>query len=291
MAGADVGAAPGQYLEVVVGVLTDRAGRVLVNQRPAGKPRAGEWEFPGGKCEQGEVPRDALVRELREELGIEVRTAERFIVLVHTYAGADRPVRLDCWRVTHWSNAPRGLDGQELRWCEPAELDGLAMLEADRPLITALWLPSLLVYEPDPERLAQRLAARAARAAPGRVAWIGSRPFALPVGPAAGAGDVAGLVDAARQGEGIRVVRFAGLAVTGAAVSSLDEARAAALAGAGFLLLTTEAAPPELVESVGEIGLPYYLNRSIDPRRPPAPRERILPRPPPTGQLWWPVGA
>ena len=285
------GAAPSAYLEVVVGILTDRAGRVLVNQRPAGKPRAGAWEFPGGKCEPGEVPRDALVRELREELGIEVRTAERFIVLSHAYPGSERPVRLDCWRVTYWSNTPTALDGQALRWCEPGELAALALLEADRPLVTALWLPALLVYEPNPLRLAERLSARAAGTAPGRVGWIGTGTLVLPARGGTGLRDVAGVVEASADGEGVRAVRFDGLDVPGAAVATLPAARAAARAGAGFLLLTAPAATPELQQAIGELGLPYYVNRVQDARRPPAPRELILPRPLPTGQLWWPVGA
>ncbi len=278
------------FLEVVVGILTDPAGRVLVNQRPAGKSRAGAWEFPGGKCEPGEVPRDALVRELREELGIEVRTAGRCIVLTHAYPGSERPVRLDCWRITYWSNTPAGLDGQALRWCEPGELGDLALLEADRPLVTALWLPPLLVYEADPVRLAQRLAARAARPAPGRVGWIGSSEVAGPAADRSGLHDVIGVVDGS-AGDDRRVVRFDGLGVAGAAVATLAAAQAAARSGAGFLLLTSPAASPELQEVIGELGLPYYVNCHQDARRPPLPRELVLPRPLPTGQLWWPVGA
>ena len=60
---------------------------------------------------------------------------------------------------------------------------------------------------------------------------------------------------------------------------------------AGFLLLTAPAATPELQEAIGELGLPYYVNCHQDARRPPLPRELVLPRPLPTGQLWWPVGA
>ena len=72
-------------IKVVAAVLADDAGRVLLDQRPAGKPHAGWWEFPGGKFEPGETPRAALVRELAEELGIEVLAAAPFLRLTHRY--------------------------------------------------------------------------------------------------------------------------------------------------------------------------------------------------------------
>jgi len=123
-------------IEVVAGALFDGAGRVLIAQRPAGKALAGRWEFPGGKLHPGESPYEALVRELREELGVEVSAAERLMRYPHEYA--DRVVWLDMWTVQRWSGEPRGLDGQALKWVEPGRLRDEDILEADQPIVVAL---------------------------------------------------------------------------------------------------------------------------------------------------------
>jgi 8-oxo-dGTP diphosphatase len=123
-------------IEVVAGAVFDPAGRVLIAQRPPGKPLAGRWEFPGGKLHPGEAPYAGLVRELREELGIEVGAARRRLRYPHAYP--DRVVWLDLWTVTAWSGEPRGLDGQALRWLEPARLCDADILEADAPMVEAL---------------------------------------------------------------------------------------------------------------------------------------------------------
>jgi 8-oxo-dGTP diphosphatase len=109
---------------------------VLIAQRPAGKALAGRWEFPGGKLHEGEDARAGLARELREELGVEVNDAERLIRYSHAYP--ERVVRLDLWLVTAWSGAPRGLDGQAIKWVKPEDLEFEDILEADWPMIDAL---------------------------------------------------------------------------------------------------------------------------------------------------------
>lgn len=285
-------------LEVVAGVVADPAGRVLVTQRPPGRSRAGSWEFPGGKREAGEAPRDALVRELREELGIEVRLASRLLVLTHAYADG-LSVRLDCWRVTQWAGVPRGLDGQALCWCWPAELDRLDLLEADRPLATALVLPSLFVYEPEPRSLAARLRARALAARATPIAWVVP---ALPedeVGTlAAGSPDLLCAIDpcAGTRGAGPAVYTSEGLARwsrrdrarAGAIVRSVEEVRAARAAGVDFLLVPDRGlARGEAGEILGAAGLPYYVNVADDSGDPPPPRSLMTPVPLPTGRLWW----
>jgi 8-oxo-dGTP diphosphatase len=123
-------------IDVVAGALFDAAGRVLIAQRPAGKFLAGRWEFPGGKLHEGESAYDGLVRELREELGVEVHAAERVIRYSHEYG--DRSVWLDLWAVTDWSGEPRGLDGQALKWVHPGRLHEEDLLEADAPMVAAL---------------------------------------------------------------------------------------------------------------------------------------------------------
>ncbi len=102
---------------VVAGILRDAQGRVLLAQRPAGKHLAGLWEFPGGKVEEGEAPVDALARELREEIGIVVESAQPLIGIPHAYP--EKTILLDVWRVTRYSGTSHSHEGQRLAWVEP----------------------------------------------------------------------------------------------------------------------------------------------------------------------------
>ena len=103
-----------KIVEVAVAVLQKPDGSFLLAQRPAGKEYAGYWEFPGGKVESGETPHDALLRELREELGIEVETAYPWLTRVFTYPHAT--VRLNFFRVTKWKGVPHPHEGQQFAW-------------------------------------------------------------------------------------------------------------------------------------------------------------------------------
>jgi 8-oxo-dGTP diphosphatase len=123
-------------IRVVAAALYDREGRVLIAERPSGKPLAGRWEFPGGKVIPGEEERDALVRELAEELGIEVWDAHPLMRLKHAYP--DREVELSLWIIVSYAGTPEPLEAQQLKWVPPGELAGEDILEADRPFIEAL---------------------------------------------------------------------------------------------------------------------------------------------------------
>jgi mutator protein MutT len=107
---------------------------------------AGAWEFPGGKLERAEERREALARELREELGISIAAPRPLIRLRHTYP--HKEVYLDIWVVRRYQGEPRGLEGQAVRWCTQAELETVELLPADGPIVAALRLPEVLT---DPE--------------------------------------------------------------------------------------------------------------------------------------------
>ena len=123
-------------VRVVAAALYDAHGRVLIAERLPGKHMAGRWEFPGGKIEPGESEADALSRELREELGVEVTSAHPLLALNHDYA--ERRVEISMWIVERYAGQPRGLDGQKLKWVRPQGLPDEDVLEADRPFIEAL---------------------------------------------------------------------------------------------------------------------------------------------------------
>lgn len=126
-------------LEVAVGAVVDRQGRVLIAKRPDNKHQGGLWEFPGGKIEPGETQRQALDRELHEELAIEVRTAAPLITIHHDYP--DLSVRLKVWRVDRFEGVPHGREGQSVAWVAPADLQNYSFPAANRPIVTALRLP------------------------------------------------------------------------------------------------------------------------------------------------------
>jgi 8-oxo-dGTP diphosphatase len=100
--------------EVAVGIVIRENNDYLLANRPVGKPYAGYWEFPGGKVENGETTHQALVRELEEELGIQVHQSLAFGVIEHDYPHAY--VRLHLHIVRDWSGVPRGLESQVLEW-------------------------------------------------------------------------------------------------------------------------------------------------------------------------------
>jgi 8-oxo-dGTP diphosphatase len=126
----------GQSRVRVVAAALFAGRRVLIAQRPAGRHMAGRWEFPGGKVGPDESDREALRRELREELGIEVTAARHCVTLTHAYP--DRTVELSMWIVDRYRGEPRALDGQRIKWAAVSELGAEDILEADRPFIEAL---------------------------------------------------------------------------------------------------------------------------------------------------------
>ncbi len=129
---------PDKIIHVVAVALVDRDGRVLLAERPAGKDMAGLWEFPGGKIEPGETPEAALVRELKEELGVD--TAESCLAPLtfasHRYDNFHLFMPLYVCRI--WQGVVTSREGQRFAWVYPKDFDRYPMPPADIPLIPFL---------------------------------------------------------------------------------------------------------------------------------------------------------
>ena len=205
-------------IHVVAGVVMDAADRVLIAQRPTGTHLAGGWEFPGGKLEPGEERLAGLARELREELGITLGLPRPLIRVRHAYPS--REVLLDVWVVRRYSGEPRGLDGQELRWCSQEELEATELLPADEPIVAALRLP---------ERLRQM-----------------STPY-YRIGGSSSLEHAAPGADAANSTQ-----------LRGVLCASAPEAAAAAAAGADFQVMREALADGELAALCSSVSVPVF---------------------------------
>ena len=127
---------------VVAAALIDADGRVLIAQRPEGKALAGLWEFPGGKIEPGERPEQALIRELHEELGIDVNAAclAPFVFTSHAYESFH--LLMPLYLLRRWSGTVQRREHAALKWVKPDQLREYPMPPADEPLVA--WLRDLL---------------------------------------------------------------------------------------------------------------------------------------------------
>jgi 8-oxo-dGTP diphosphatase len=123
---------------VVAVALVDVDGRVLLSKRPQGKALAGMWEFPGGKVEAGETPESALVRELKEELGLEVNAACLAPLTFASHGYPELHLLMPLYVCRKWAGTPMPREGQELKWVRPRDMRALAMPPADGPLVTHL---------------------------------------------------------------------------------------------------------------------------------------------------------
>ena len=130
-------------LIVVAAAALIRDGRVLLAQRPEGKPLAGLWEFPGGKLEflggkldDAETPESCLVRELKEELSITVDEAALAPITFASHGlSADKHLLMPLYSVRDWEGEPVGAEGQDLQWVEASEIETFELPDADYPLI------------------------------------------------------------------------------------------------------------------------------------------------------------
>jgi 8-oxo-dGTP diphosphatase len=123
---------------VVACALVDADKRVLIAQRPEGKPLAGLWEFPGGKVDPGERPEQTLIRELHEEIGITVREACLAPLTFASYAYDDFHLLMPLYICRRWEGLAISKEGQNLAWVRPNKLRDYPMPAADIPLIPHL---------------------------------------------------------------------------------------------------------------------------------------------------------
>ena len=127
-----------KLLLVVAVALVDADDRVLIAQRPQGKAMAGLWEFPGGKIESGERPEDALIRELREELGIEVKAPCLAPLTFASHAYDDFHLLMPLYVCRRWEGFVQGREAQAIKWVRAKSLRDFPMPAADEPLIPHL---------------------------------------------------------------------------------------------------------------------------------------------------------
>jgi 8-oxo-dGTP diphosphatase len=127
-----------KILLVAACALIDADGRVLIAQRPPGKPMTGLWEFPGGKVDQGERPEETLIRELKEELGIVVKEACLAPLTFASHSYQDFHLIMPLYVCRRWEGSVTPLEGQNIAWVRPNRLREYPMPPADEPLVPHL---------------------------------------------------------------------------------------------------------------------------------------------------------
>ncbi|THF55058.1 8-oxo-dGTP diphosphatase MutT [Ollibium composti] len=127
-----------RLLLVAACALVDADGRVLIAQRPEGKQLAGLWEFPGGKVETGETPEECLIRELREEIGVETQAACLAPLTFASHSYDDFHLLMPLYVCRRFTGIAAPREGQALKWVKPARLRDYPMPPADAPLIPFL---------------------------------------------------------------------------------------------------------------------------------------------------------
>lgn len=253
-------------IHVMAGAIADRQGRILVTRRPEHVHQGGLWEFPGGKLEAGELPEQGLARELREELGIEVRASRPLIRIHHDYG--DCHILLDVHRLLDYAGSPRGCEGQPLEWLRPEAMDPARFPAADWPIISALRLPErLLVTGPDP-RDPERFLARLSRALDAGVRLVQLRAHEL-ADDAYGA--LAACAWALCEQRGARLVlnrapeRLAGVPRHGLHLSSQTLSALDSRPGEPGELVGASCHSPAELARVADLGLDYALLSPVLP--------------------------
>ena len=123
-------------VHVVVGIIINKDNQVLIAKRASHQHQGDKWEFPGGKVENGETPQEALRRELKEELDIDIHSAKQIIEINHKYT--DKTVLLDVYEVRDWRGETVGCEGQPLRWVEKVSLSQYDFPAANAEILSCI---------------------------------------------------------------------------------------------------------------------------------------------------------
>lgn len=123
-------------IHVAVGIILNANGQILLAKRPEHLHQGGKWEFPGGKVEQNETVTEALIRELKEEVALNVHSSEPFMALSYDYP--DKQVLLDIHTVSDFTGEAQGLEGQQIVWVDKHDLTHYDFPDANKPILTKL---------------------------------------------------------------------------------------------------------------------------------------------------------
>lgn len=123
-------------IHVAVGIILNTDGQILLAKRPEHLHQGGKWEFPGGKVEQNETVTQALIRELKEEVALNVHSSEPFMALSYDYP--DKQVLLDIHTVSDFTGEAQGLEGQQIVWVDKHELTHYDFPDANKPILAKL---------------------------------------------------------------------------------------------------------------------------------------------------------
>ncbi|MGL4579796.1 MAG: 8-oxo-dGTP diphosphatase MutT [Shewanella xiamenensis] len=123
-------------IHVAVGIILNTDGQILLAKRPEHLHQGGKWEFPGGKVEQNETVTQALIRELKEEVALNVHSSELFMALSYDYP--DKQVLLDIHTVSDFTGEAQGLEGQQIVWVDKHELTHYDFPDANKPILAKL---------------------------------------------------------------------------------------------------------------------------------------------------------
>jgi len=123
-------------VKVAIAVIINKNNQVLITKRGADQHQGNKWEFPGGKVEAAETAQQALARELKEELGIQLESANFLTTITHSYS--TKNITLEVYKVTKWQGDPKGLEGQPMRWVEKIALKDYEFPTANAEILTIL---------------------------------------------------------------------------------------------------------------------------------------------------------
>ena len=124
------------FIQVAVAVIINEDDQIFISRRSAEQHQGNKWEFPGGKVKQNEDVEDALRREIKEELGIDIQSQTHLLDITHEYES--KTVKLEVFEIREWLGEPSGLEGQPTRWIKRDELNDVEFPKANKAIVELL---------------------------------------------------------------------------------------------------------------------------------------------------------